>query len=151
MYLHIYFFSHEIIAQLIVEYFQGNLVSSMPINIMTITPALLSNACLIPLSIPVPYTVLSHSDVHKVLTYVWDFRAKWKYIGLELSIELGTLDAIEKDNSKCEDCLRAVIIQWIHTAKSPPTWIDLDKAMQSKMITGNIVNYIIFFMIDRGT
>ena len=105
---------------------------------MTIAPSLL---CM-------TNTVLSHSDVRKVLTYVWDFRAKWKYIGLELSIELGTLDAIEKENSKCENCLRAVIIQWIRTAKSPPTWIDLDKAMQSKMITGNLVNYTLFlFMI----
>lgn len=95
----------------------------------------------------VPYAVLSPSDVHKVLTYVWDFRAKWKYIGLELSVELGTLDAIEKDNPKCEDCLREVIMRWIHAAEAPPTWIALDKAMQSKMITGSLVNYTIFFTI----
>lgn len=85
-----------------------------------------------------PCTVLSHTDVCEVLTYyIWDFRAVWKSIGHELSIDLGTLEAIERDNSNCGDCLREMIIQWIRNAKASPTWVILDKAMQSKMIRGN--------------
>ena len=74
----------------------------------------------------------------EILKHVWDFRAKWKYIGYELSIDLGTLEAIERDNnSKCEDCLREVVIQWLRSTKTLPTWITLNKIMQSKMIRGN--------------
>ena len=82
------------------------------------------------------YTVLSQTDVSEVLKYVWDFRAKWKYIRLELSIDLGMLETIEMENSKCEDCLRAMLIQWLRNPKAPPTWTTLDKALLSKMIGG---------------
>lgn len=85
------------------------------------------------------YIVLNRTDVREVLEYIWDFRAVWKCIGRELSIDLGTLEAIERDNSKCEDCLREMIIQWIRNAKAPPTWVTLDKALQSKNIRGKIL------------
>ena len=72
----------------------------------------------------------------------------WKYIGRELSIDLGTLEAIERDNSNCGDCLREMIIQWIRNAKASCTWATLDKAMQSTMIKGIFIYLFIYFLLS---
>ena len=51
--------------------------------------------------------LLSINNIKEVvLDEMWDYRARWKSIGIELCVDTGTLDAIEKDCRKVNDCLQ---------------------------------------------
>ena len=82
-------------------------------------------------------TVLTEDDLHSILEYVWNARANWKNLGIALSVDLGTLEAIEVDRRRCSDCLREMMIEWLRNAKPLPTWSALEKAMQSPILAGN--------------
>ena len=40
-------------------------------------------------------------------------RSEWKTIGCTLGISADDLEAIDKDNRKCEDCFREVLLKWL--------------------------------------
>ena len=66
---------------------------------------------------------------------VFDARAKWYYIGLELNIDAASLDAIEKENPRdVQDCLRALLKKWLRRAKPEPTWGALMEALKSPLV-----------------
>lgn len=50
----------------------------------------------------------------------WSYRSKWKEIGIKLGIDVGTLDAIEKDYSKCNECLSEMNKTWLRGNKLLP-------------------------------
>ena len=56
-------------------------------------------------------------------------RSKWKNIGLRLGITIDTLDAIEHDYRKCDDCLMAVLKEWLKRSEPRPTWDALQQAL----------------------
>ena len=74
--------------------------------------------------------------MREVLEFYWDFRAKWKMIGILLGIDMGTLDSIEKDNKKGEDCLVELISTWLKGASPRPTRSTMAAVLQSKQVAG---------------
>ena len=64
-----------------------------------------------------------------------DARAKWYEIGLELSIDPGSLDAIEKENPRdLQDCLRALLKKWLRRSQPRATWGALMEALTSPLV-----------------
>ena len=71
--------------------------------------------------------------MREVLDLTWNYRAKWKFLGIELGIDIGTLDAIEKNNREVEDCLVQLLSKWL---RSKATRSAMTKALQSRKVTG---------------
>ena len=66
---------------------------------------------------------------------MWDYRAKWRFIGITLGIDTGTLDAIETDNRKADGCLLEVITTWLKSDDPIATRSAMKAALQSKQVT----------------
>ena len=62
-------------------------------------------------------------------------RAKWKNIGIQLEVDIGTLNAIEK---RCrgdpDDCLPEMLDYWLKQVTPPPSWSSLAEALESEPI-----------------
>ena len=78
--------------------------------------------------------LLTTTNIKEVLDWTWDLRAKWMFIGIELHIDQGTLDAIGKDNKKAEDCLVELLNRWLRQPNA--TRSALTAALQSKKLAG---------------
>ena len=65
---------------------------------------------------------------------MWDYRARWKSIGIELCVDTGTLDAIEANNRKVGGCLQEMITHWLRNNPRPTKEI-IRVALQSKLIS----------------
>ena len=76
----------------------------------------------------------------EVLDEVWDYRARWKFIGIQLKINNGTLDAIEKDCKTVDDCLLRMIMNWLRNSPRP-TRETIKVALQSKLVSSAAGNY----------
>ena len=72
---------------------------------------------------------LSSNDLRGVYNEVYEARAKWRRIGLELNLTHGTLDAIEQRNQDPADRMERVLIEWLNKGKA--TWKELVKALFS--------------------
>ena len=67
---------------------------------------------------------------------MWDYRARWKFIGIQLRIDTGTLDAIEKDCKTVDDCLLRMIKGWLRNSPRPTvTRESIRVALQSKHVS----------------
>ena len=77
--------------------------------------------------------LLSHDNMKEVLDQMWNHRARWKFIGIQLQIDNGTLDAIEKDYRKVDDCLREMINYWLRNSPRR-TRKTIKIALQSKQV-----------------
>ena len=78
---------------------------------------------------------LTIEDLGDVLEVVWEARSKWYNIGLKLGISAGTLDSICKATSQNpDDCLTAMIKEWLKNGKPKPSWTELAKALKSRMV-----------------
>ena len=71
---------------------------------------------------------------------MWDYRAGWKSIGIELRVDTGTLDTIEKDYRSANDCLREMIIYWLRNSPKP-TKETIRVALRSKLVSNATGNY----------
>ena len=71
-------------------------------------------------------------DLASVRGAVWDGRAKWYDIGLELGLKAGTLDAIQLDHP-CDTnhCFRATLKEWLSRADLQPSWSSLATALRA--------------------
>ena len=65
---------------------------------------------------------------------MWDYRARWKSIGIELRVDIGTLDAIEANNRKVGGCLQELIKHWLRNSSRPTKEI-IRVALQSKLVS----------------
>jgi hypothetical protein len=78
---------------------------------------------------------LTPGNLGDVLEAVWEARSKWYNIGLKLRISPGTLDSISKAaNQNPDDCLTAVIKDWLKNGKPKPSWEALAIALKSPMV-----------------
>ena len=82
--------------------------------------------------------LLSINNIKEVLDEMWDYRARWKSIGIELCVDTGTLDEIEKDYRKVNDCLQEMIKHWLRNSPRP-TRENIKVALQSKPVSGNLL------------
>ena len=82
------------------------------------------------------YADLNSDDMSEVLDRFWNYRAKWRVIGIELGIDIGTLDAIDVKHRNTEDCLADLIGCWLRGNNPRPTRSTLTMVLQSKHVTG---------------
>ena len=80
--------------------------------------------------------LLSTDNMREVFDLAWDYRSRWKFIGIELNIDPGTLDAIDKDNKNAEDCLCEMLIKWLCGSNPSPTRSALTIALRSRLVAG---------------
>ena len=85
--------------------------------------------------------LLSINNIKEVLDEVWDYRARWKFIGIQLHIDTGTLDTIEKDCKMVDDCLLMMIKGWLRNTNPRPTRKIIRVALQSKYVLNRAGNY----------
>ena len=77
-------------------------------------------------------TYLTVDDLAEVQRKVWEGRAKWYNIGLELGLTVGTLDAIQLTNKHdVDECFRAMLKEWLRKSEPFPTWSNLAKALRA--------------------
>ena len=91
--------------------------------------------------------LLTLGNMREVLDLTFPHRANWRQIGLQLGIDVGTIDAIEVDRRKVEDCLTDLIIHWLRNTEPKPTRSALTKALQSKHVscTSGIIDVLIVY------
>ena len=62
---------------------------------------------------------------------MYEARAKWYNIGIELKLSIGTLDTIREDFTCAADCLREMCIPWLKRTDPRPSWKALTEALKS--------------------
>ena len=65
------------------------------------------------------------ADLLKVKEEVLPLSARWKSFGLALGLHPDVLNRIECDHKKVDDCLQAVLQEWLNTVETlrgPPSW-----------------------------
>ena len=67
---------------------------------------------------------------------MWDHRARWRFLGTELGIDEGTLDAISMDGRDVGDCLRMTLNLWLRNTEPRPTRSALREALNSERVSG---------------
>ena len=75
---------------------------------------------------------LTEDDLASVQRTVWDGRAKWYNIGLELGLTPGTLDAIQLANQCDPDrCFTATLKTWLRSGDLHPSWSGLARSLRA--------------------
>ena len=82
-------------------------------------------------------SALTVDNMKEMLDQAWDYRARWRFIGIQLCIDEGTLDALDADNHKVEDCLAGLISKWLRNMKPRPTRAAMTKALESQSVAGS--------------
>ena len=78
---------------------------------------------------------LGIADLGAVLERVWEARVKWYNIGLKLGTSPSTLDAIKiKCREDPDECVTAMIKEWLNNGNPPPSWTPLAEALRSPMV-----------------
>ena len=74
-------------------------------------------------------------DLASVQRAVWEGRAKWYNIGLELGLTAGTLDSIKLANQGDPDhCIRETLKNWLRRDDLHPSWSDLAKSLKAPSV-----------------
>ncbi|XP_064385873.1 uncharacterized protein LOC135334572 isoform X3 [Halichondria panicea] len=79
---------------------------------------------------------LETGDLKLIYGALFEVRAKWRPIGLELGLTPGTLDAIEQMKINPSDRLEAVLLDWLRGATAA-TWEQLIDALRSVLVGAN--------------
>lgn len=77
---------------------------------------------------------LGIADLAVVRKALFDVRAKWYHIGIELGLPVGTLDAIRTQFTDLTDCVTEMCSKWLKGTHPSPTWDDLIKAVESPFV-----------------
>ena len=63
---------------------------------------------------------------------MWEGRAKWYNLGLELGIPAGTLDSIQQTNRLVtDDCFRETLLTWLRSYELRPSWSRLARSLRA--------------------
>ena len=84
--------------------------------------------------------LLGTENLKEILDLTWNCCARWRFIGIELGIDVGTLDAINVNNRKVEDCLREMITIWLRRHKPKPSRHAIITALQSGRVSSTVGN-----------
>ena len=83
------------------------------------------------------HVALSPNNAKEVLNLMWDYRSRWRFIGIELGIDVSTLDTIDKDYRKADDCLTELITTWLRRTNPKPTRSAIAKALESPSVVAS--------------
>ena len=79
-------------------------------------------------------SLLTENDLASVQNAVWEGRAKWYNLGLELGLTPGTLDAFNLANQCDPDrCFAAILKQWLRTCEHP-SWSILARSLRARTV-----------------
>ena len=79
--------------------------------------------------------MLTEADLADVQRALWDGRAKWYNLGLELGLIAGTLDAIQLTNANnVDNCFRSMLKEWLRKTELVPTWSSLARALREQPV-----------------
>ena len=84
--------------------------------------------------------LLGIENAKEIIDLTWDYRARWRFIGRELGIDEGTLEAIAVDERKVDDRLSRVITTWLKKIKPKPTQSAIMAALKSEHVSGTEMN-----------
>ena len=79
-------------------------------------------------------TVIVFLDLATLKVEALPVAARWKGFGLAMGLRSDTLDRIEGDYRKVDDCLQALLDEWLkleNTLRGPPSWQLLVDAVAS--------------------
>ena len=78
-----------------------------------------------------PSGQLTLEDLGEVIQALYEARAKWYHIGVQLKLSVGTLDAIRSKFSDSTDCVTEMCSHWLRCIDPRPSWAALTKALES--------------------
>ena len=71
-------------------------------------------------------------DLASVQRAVWEGRAKWYNLGVQLDVSPGTLDAIRLANQGDPDrCLTEALKKWLSSPSLYPSWSSLARSLRA--------------------
>ena len=76
---------------------------------------------------------LSVDDLPVVREELHNVRAKWYDVGMQLQVNVGTLDPIKEQYNNLSHCLRETLKAWLKTSPSP-TWSDIVDSLRSSVV-----------------
>ena len=79
----------------------------------------------------IPSGQLTLEDLSEVRGALYEARAKWYDIGIELRLSIGTLNTIREDFPQAADCLREICIHWLKRTDPRPSWTALSVVLES--------------------
>lgn len=91
--------------------------------------------------------LLNIDDSKEIINLAWDYRAKWKFIGIELGIDAGTLDAIEANHKNVEECLADMVNGWLRKNEPRPTRCAISAALQSGRVLGTTGSCLVSVLV----
>ena len=87
---------------------------------------------------------LTLNDFKIVQESIWDARAEWFNLGLQLNVKIASLEAIQKTHKEnCDTCMNTMLIEWLNQSDPPPTWSTLVVALRQQTVAqGRLANCI---------
>ena len=71
-------------------------------------------------------------DLASVQRAVWEGRASWYNLGVQLGLDPGTLDAIEQDKrGNPGHCLTEILKKWLSSPGLRPSWSSLARSLRA--------------------
>ena len=81
------------------------------------------------------YRLLTVDNLASIQRAIWEGRAQWYNIGLELGLTAGTLDAIKQTNHHdVKDCFREVLKEWLSRTDLNPSLNNLANALKARPV-----------------
>ena len=77
-----------------------------------------------------PSTITTTLTLPSAFKIILSLASEWKNVGLLLDIDIGTLNNIEHDYAKANDCLREMLCMWLKQIDPPPSWQMLADAVK---------------------
>ena len=74
---------------------------------------------------------LTLEDLSEVRGALYEARAMWYHIGVELKLSVGTLNAIRSEFADKNDCVTEMCSHWLRRVDPHPSWAALTKALES--------------------
>jgi len=79
----------------------------------------------------IPSGQLTLEDLSEVRGALYEARAKWYDIGIELKLSIGTLNTIRQEFPQAADCLREICINWLKRTHPRPSWTALTVVLET--------------------
>ena len=74
---------------------------------------------------------LCSDNIREMLDLTWDYRDRWKFIGIKLGVDTPTLNTIKQDHQSSEDCLVELLNIWL---RGDATRSAMARALQSRQV-----------------
>lgn len=87
---------------------------------------------------PVRFFTIDGDDLADVMEFLLNILGKWRDLGDKVGVRQGKLDEIAEDNRRARDCMKKVILEWLHGNGNvdafPPTRQGLMDALRSPLV-----------------